>query len=205
MKPYQTISLIVSILILTQSCKKHCGDGFLNYYKANSFIKIMPDVDSVKVGDSIFVEITIPYRTLNLRDSSFVDASGLNMSEVISVTSILEWLNGRVVSNDVDKLKLISTFGSSKLETGKGISSRFSLDTNGYKVSYVIIPKIKGLLKVLLYPIEGRRDNRCTVMDFSSKIVNSNKRHYLLHQLTASDPSFIFGTRDESYFIKIYE
>lgn len=207
MKLLFIIRILVVSLIGLPSCKKSCSnDGYVKYYKGYHEIRILPDVDSLRVSDSLYFEIKIPYHFLNIRDSTYVDASNISLPSFYTMPFHESFINGIRKPNDINVFTLIQKTGKCKLVIGKGIICNFLVSDIEYKLLFFLIPKKKGIISLEFGSLLGERDRGCTDCNFIPKILNPNKRHNLHHQyLIENGEAPIWITNPETYIIKVVE
>ena len=207
------ITLVVAIILATtisSTCKKNliCGDK-ASYFFTNNHATAYPTRDSIRVGDTLVVEISMP---TTLRDTltnsliDFSDAIGIGNSFSMDI------FTGGSVSNPG------SSFAANNFEyyvfNGQSINSSFPERIRNYtfnKVASTFILKVGIIAKSIgIYalaisdaPLVSRKGDNCTRASFTFLFGNTNQHLYFYQN---NRPGYVISDyeRQHMYCFKVY-
>jgi hypothetical protein len=203
---------IIIILIAGSSIFATCNkriDCKQVIYSFDGNYKAYPDADSVKVNDTIWVELNVPTQLKDLNSNVSVDYSGAeNFGPSIQY---LELTKGNEINTGVspaaslfeNRLVQGTSILSDKPELVRGFTCT---EENGlYVFKLGIIPKRKGLFAISASDATGvyRRTNRCDKASFSLTFKDTNQHLSLYEQ---SRPGYTPSTYERShlYCFRVY-
>jgi hypothetical protein len=182
------ISVVLIFMLSVLACKKNCTNA--GQYIVPTSIMITSG-KSFKVNkDSIFVKISIPFRTNDVRDQAPIDILFYPQSHIFISLS-----HRPTLRSDVNVIN-IDLFGEGYFEriTQKGKSLRSSMlmyeyerGQSAWEISFVLIPKkyLDGVISLHFGPTQFRND--CLLIQPNYEFYNSTQNWDLLSsQLTYS-------------------
>lgn len=201
LKYVKSILLFCILVILLQGCKKTCGDGFKSYHTVTAPLQVYPQAESIRLGDTLSAEITIPKNAYDTRSNTFIDINGLDFSTIGIDIVQFSLTNSGLRINGLDSFYLQKVLGEFTLKTKAMIGVDLVQASNNLVFKIVIIPKTKGLVKIALYSFEGRKGNRCYLVDFIPKCINQSLNMHLYMNVNPNDA--ITYTLTNSYYINV--
>ena len=180
------IALIVTIF---NSCGKNCAN---TTYSFELPVKAFPDRDTVKVGDTLWLEINESVEFTNT-DGKRINYSGAeNLGSAIGFSLwdnvLKKWNNAA----DSFSYSLISgvTVNNTKLIR----EYTFSEQNGRYIFKLGVIPKAKGLNSLLFSNSNNtfRKNDKCTKANFTINFRNTNQ-HYYLSPFYTGQPNLVGG------------
>lgn len=203
---YISIALIAIILIIC-GCPKPCLEP--NYSFAVT-AQITPDLDSVKIGDTIFLVSSFPINLIDQVTGQNIDYR--NSSGIGSDLIVIKILPHDTLSHDaVFDFDYISITGSiyndKSIPDPNGVQQlRFQELMNTYDLKVGIIPKVKGnyIFSLADGLSNGRKKNKsCEKASFNFSITNTNQHFYLINQWIPGTVLDDYGKK-RVYYFKVY-
>ena len=200
-------AFFISVLLCAGCNGCGCIDAL---YSFNAHLQIIPDYDSIHVGDTIFLVSTIP---VELQDQ--VTGATINYSNAKTIGSdirISRLENDNPVSIDaVPEFDYFSTIGNiyndRNIPSPNGVQQLTYEKTNeGYQLKVGIIAKHKG---VYTFGIgnglsNGRKDvHSCEKASFDISIIDTNQHFYLFY-LWRPDLTIDDYYKSKIYYFKVY-
>lgn len=186
------------------SCKKTCSVGFTMLYEGEAQVRIMPDKDTIKINDSIHVEMSLPYNMLDLLTNEYVNVKGLDFGQVLTKNIFLSSVTGSVKSHGFEVWQLVSKEGVSKEKPGSGVVSIFTQKDFYHSIKFTLIPKETGVATFYVYPQMATKDDNCIRIYVKPTIINPNKRHYLFYDFgNIYSPGTSWFLRSEAFVIYV--
>lgn len=209
-KPYRLIGVIgifVSTMFSTCKCRTNCTEL---QYTFDIGCVAYPDMDSIKIGDTIWLEINVP---VNLKD----ERSGINVnySRAVNLGTAIDILKikpgtvsipGSVPSAKSFDYYLVKGTFEPKTVNGDRIKEFLFIENNRYyqfKVGF--IPKEKGAF--IIAPGNAanvyRKNNKCTKAGFLISFEDTDQHLYLYER---SRPGYTPSEyeRTHMYCFKVY-
>lgn len=199
--------LFISYISIWASCNKRF-DCSQTDYSFEAFYKTYPDRDSLKVGDTIWLELNTPTLIKDLLNNQVIDYSGAeNFGTAISY---LELVSG---ANDPPPLPSANYFDN-VLKTGILSSTDkpdqiraylFKEESGTYLFKLGVVPKKKGLF--IIAPGNAanvyRKSDKCSKAGFRLTFKNTNQHLYLYEQ---NRPGYVLSDydREHIYAFKVY-
>jgi hypothetical protein len=177
---YQIIILLVLAFLAQQSsCKKNCVNTTYNF---DLPVKAYPDSDTIKVGDTIWIEINSSSNFIDKgtnKNINYSDASNLGSAIGFSIWDSLnkKWVDA---ANDFT-FTLIKGSNTSSSNTNLFREYLFNEENDFYVFKLGITPQKKGLYSFLLSNSNNtyRRNDKCTKANFTIIFRNTNQHYYL--------------------------
>ena len=189
--------LAASLLFNTLNCGKKCTE---TTYSFNLPVKAYIDKDSIKIGDTIWLEINEPV-VLRNSDGSMVNYSGAeNLGSAIAFgvynSSINSWQN-----ENPNSFILLLSDDRGRIINQNNINIEYGfLEKDGrYLFKLAVIPKKIGKFSILFSNSNNtfRSNDKCTKANFIIQFENTNQ-HYPLN------PFYVPGTNPKGgdyYFV----
>ena len=195
------------ITIINSGCPKACIEA--NYsFAVNA--QIIPDIDSLHVGDTIFLTSTFPIRLNNLASNDTIDYS--NSTNIGSTIGIVKLTNNIFPGQDaVSNFNFVNVAGTvyndNTIPNPNKVQGLTYFENNGfYKLKIGIIPKQTGVyyLGVGNGLSNGRKNNHsCEKAGFSITLNNTNQH---LNYFSDWNPNVNLSSYEQTraYFLKVY-
>lgn len=198
--------LLISLGCLSATCRK--WDCSQTDYSFEAFFKAYPDRDSIRIGDTIWLELQTPTQLKDLMSGQIVDYSGaVNLGTAISYLEIIGGIGDPPPipsANDFDYI--IELGDSSPTDKTNQIRAYIFREQSGtYSFKLGIIPKRSGLF--LIAPGNAtnvyRKHNKCSKAGFNLTFKETNQRLNLYEQ---KRPGYILSDYDKGhlYAFKVY-
>ncbi len=207
MKSLLTILGVSFIIIVNSGCPKPCIES--NYsFAVNS--QMVPDLDSIQVGDTIFLVSSFPSKLTDLANGRVVDYS--NSTGIGSTLGIVKLINGTYPGLDaVSEFNYLSEIGmiyndSNIPSPNKFQQLRYQEDNGSYNLKIGIVPKQKGIYYLGIGDglSNGRtKSKNCENGSFKIVLLNTDQH---LNFFTSWSPGNSLSSYEESraYFFKVY-
>ena len=198
---------LLIIITINCGCPKSCIEA--NYsFAVNA--QITPDIDSVHVGDTIYLTSTFPSRLNNLVTNDSVDYS--NSTNIGSTLGIVQLVKGIYPGQDaVNKFNFINVVGTiyndnSIPSPNKVQGLNYFENNNFYKLKIGIVPKQVGIYYLGVgNGLSNRRknNNSCEKASFSITLNNTNQH---LNYFSQWNPDVNLSNYEQprAYFLKVY-
>jgi hypothetical protein len=197
----------ISLLMVSSSCNKNwnCTEVIYNF---ECRLQIYPDDDSIKINDTIWLDMNVPKKLKDYISGEEIDYS--QAENFGSAIRFVELIDGTIpelgVKPAVDSFEF-------KLAIGQQIPSIlpkqvnqyiFQELQNTYNFKLGIIAKKKGIYGIGIGNAANvfRRNDKCTKANFSIKLINTNNHIYYLEQ---SRPGYVPSALEISntYYFKV--
>ncbi len=198
---------LLAIVIINSGCPKPCIET--NYsFAVNS--QISPDIDSMKVGDTIYLNSSFPNRLTDQSTGMTIDYS--NSTDIGSTLGIVKLIDGIYPGRDaVNEFNYVNITGEVFNDTNTPSPNKFQQlkykEVNDYyKLEIGIIPKEKGTYYFGIGDglSNGRnRSKSCEKASFSIRLINT-KQH--LNYFSDWNSSGMLSSYEQprAYFFKVY-
>ncbi|MBS1573940.1 MAG: hypothetical protein JST09_01450 [Bacteroidetes bacterium] len=178
-----SIFLFLSSLILSSGCKNGVCISPTQHYLKGGYVNYTSIVDSIRVGDTIFVNSIIPKFLKGLYDQSLNDSIDFSdATNMITDFHVIVLLGLNSYSGAIDSFEFLPVEGNLKannLAPDKATTIAYDEKNGVYYCSFGMIAKRKGIYSVNLIDIYQAR-KQCSVA--SIKIGRNNVEgnlHYL--------------------------
>jgi hypothetical protein len=209
---YKSIMVITIIFATTvySTCKKGriCGDNN-TYTFINNNARAYPDKDSIRIGDTLWIDITMPTTLRDITTNSMID-----FSEAVSVGNSpgLGKFTGGSVSDPgtigaVDKFNYYITKGQLINSSILNERMQFSFDklNDSFVLKFAVIPKSTGIYALGISDDAGvhRKGDNCTKASFAFQFANTNQHLYYYQN---NRPRYVISDyeRQHMYWFKVY-
>ncbi len=163
MKYQLSLLLMLAFLAQQSSCNKNCVE---TKYSFNLPIKAYPNLDSINIGDTLWLEINEPTTLLSL-NGNMVNYSGVaNLGSVISYQK-MDTVNKTFIQS-TEKFNYIPAEGKVLNRTNLYIEYNFAETNNKFLFKLGIIPKEKGIYRLAVGSSNNtyRENDKCTKANF---------------------------------------
>ncbi len=197
--------LIIAVATIFSTCKKGGPGCANNNYSFQTGINLSPDKDSIRIGDTLWINLNTSSRFTDIPTGNLVDYSGAtNFGNVIY---FIKFLNGKQSVGAIDHFDFLLLKGNytSIVDPLQEKDFLFTEENGTYVFKLAIIPKDTGRYVINISSSAGviRRNDKCTQASIGINIVGTNQHFYFVQQW---DPSAIlddFGKKHVYYF-KVY-
>ena len=200
------ISLLI-IVITNSGCPKPCIEA--NYsFAVNA--QINPNIDSVHVGDTIFLTSTFSSKLKDLVSGDSINYS--NSTAIGSTLAFVKLIKGvDTVQETVPNFNFVSIIGriynDNSIPSPKRVQQlTYQGDNNNYKIKIGIIPKQTGIYSLGLSDglSTGRKNsNSCEKAGFSITLNNTNQHLNYFSEWNPNNNLSIYQ-QQRVYFLKVY-
>ncbi|WP_419803464.1 hypothetical protein [Mucilaginibacter sp.] len=208
MKNFVVAISLFCIVILNSGCPKSSCIKTNYSFAVNS--QISPDLDSIRLGDTLYLTSSFPKKLVDDYTKTVVDYS--NSMGIGSTLGLVKLVNGSYPGKDaVNSFKYSNVTGS--VYNDKSIPSpdkiqqlKYDEVNDNYKLKIGIIPMEKGVyyLGVGNGLSNGRnKSNSCEKASFNITMINTSQH---LNYFSAWNPNGTLSTyeKDRAYFFKVY-
>ena len=198
---------LVYVFFINSGCPKACIEA--NYFFAVN-AQITPDLDSVKVGDTIFLTSSFSNKLTDVSTGNMVDYS--NATGIGSSLSVFKLIKGDTIATDaLFDFNYISINGrvnnNRSIPRPDGVQQLTYQELNeNYVLKIGLIPKHKGIYGLGLQngTSIGRKNSRsCEKAAFDISYTNTNQHFYLLTEWKPDNILNDFGEK-RGYAFKVY-
>ena len=174
---YKAILLLLSTILIYATCKKN-SDCANSVYAFSSEIKAYPDVDSINIADTIFLELNHPIISRDI--NSRVEVNYKNAANFGTAIGFAEFISSNNTNTEVASkfsYKLIWGMEQVRQDSIKFREFRFVEINQFYKFKLAIVPKFKGVFKLFVSNAANvyRIDDKCTKAGFVINFTNTNQ------------------------------
>lgn len=205
-------TLVVAILFATtisSTCKKFiCADNN-TYTFIKNYAKAYPDKDSIRIGDTIWIEITMPTTLKDALTNAIIDFS--NAVGIGNAFGVGLFTDGSVsdpgVTGAVDKFDYSIIKG--KLINNSILNERIQFQFEKMNDSFFLkvgaIPKTTGIYYLAISDDAGvyRKGDPCTKASFAFEFANTNQHLYYYQN---NRPGYVISDYEKQhmYCFKVY-
>lgn len=192
--------LFLAVISICSQCKDlDCREQVFSFEIG---IKAYPDKDSIRVNDTIWLEVNEQTTLKDLQTGSIIDFSGAaNLGSAIGFKKYSS-VTGQFTTDAVEKFNFYLIKGTEvPNRTPSLYKEYFFAEENGYVFRLGVIPKETGTF-VLVFSnatsVVRKRDN-CTKASFVLNFKKTNQHYYL-------NPNFVGGpvAPGGDYYFKVY-
>ena len=176
------------VIIISNSCGKLCLEGPSAAFNFQIGVRAYPDKDSIRVGDTVWLEVNAPTHLIDRNTNKVIDYSGAeNLGSAIGFIKLLGKNNAKDAANNFNYY-LIKGLSLNNPSTEKIREYRFSESNNNYTFKLGIIPKEKGIFKIFVSNAANvyRKGDKCTKANFEINFGNTNQ-HLYFNNILAPD------------------
>jgi hypothetical protein len=180
----QTVLIIISTVCIYANCRKprNCAQ---TSYSFEIGARAFPDLDSIRVGDTLWIEINEPVTQQDANTNSGINFSGAaNLGTVIGFIELKGNRQSADAANDFD-LKLISgTYVGMSTIPSLFREYFFAEENTSYTLRLAVIPKKTGIYRISLSDAANvyRKNEECTKAFFRLNFENTNQHLYFNEQ-----------------------
>jgi len=173
-------AFITALLFIKANCTKLPFDCAKIVYSFQLPVKAFPDKDTIEVGDTIWLEINEPTLIRDGISGEMINFSGTsNLGSAISFRYwdklLSTWIEG------AGRYEFILYKGNELKATSLSIEYRFIEEGGQYRFKVGIIPKEKGLQRLLFSSSNNtfRENDKCTKASFTINFKDTDQHYYL--------------------------
>jgi len=204
------IVTLLSVTMIYSRCKPSiCSDAITYSFQVNN-AKAYPDKDSIKINDTLWIEISFPTKLQDVVTNNTIDYSNaVNLGEDLSV---LMFTGGSAsdpgASYANNNFDYFLANGSTGMTSINGVRNfLFSeLNVNGsYLLKVGVIPKKTGIYGLGIGNPTGvyRKNDACTKASFAISFANTNQ-HLYYYQNNRPGYSISSYEQQHMYCFKVY-
>ena len=186
------------------SCFKNCSDIS---YSFDVHAKLHPDIDSIHIGDTLWIEATSPAIVTDKLSGKDVDYSGAaNMGIAIQIASF----HGGSTNNTgafyvLDSFQYVLVNGRLSAQDYNSINYLYDAIDNGYKFKLGVIGERSGVYGLSVSDAVNvyKKNDKCSKATYNMQITNTNQHLYLYQN---SRPGYEISSyeRTHLYCFKVY-
>lgn len=144
-------------------------------------IKAYPDMDSINIGDTVWLEVNEPTTLNDLQTGRMIDYS--NASNLGSAIGIVELISVNTVNTDGNSFFKFSISAGSEIirsDTSRFREYSFAELNNRYEFKLGVIPQKKGVYKMFISNASNviRKNDKCTKANFAINFKTTNQHLY---------------------------
>ena len=178
---YKAILLLFCTILIYATCKKN-SDCANTVYAFSSEIKAYPDVDSINIGDTIFLELNQPIISKDVNSGVQIDYR--NAANFGTAIGFAEFISPNNINTEVASkfnYALIRGIEQIRQDSIKFREFPFVEINQFYKFKLAVVPKFKGVFKLFVSNAANvyRIDDKCTKAGFVINFTNTNQHLYL--------------------------
>lgn len=200
------------VIIIFGSCGKLRLDCDKTTFNFKIAAKAYPDRDSIRIGDTIWIEINAPTNLTDITSNKVVDYSGAaNLANALSIDRFTggSFSNpGSVFAANDFSFILLSGFPVDSQPSGidRIKAYLFKEDNKLYSLKLAVIPKKKGIYSIAISNGVNvyRQSDKCTKAAFEINFENTNQHLYLYQN---NRPGYVISTYEHKhmYCFKVYQ
>lgn len=191
------------IIIISNSCGKN-GLGCANTtYNFEIGVKAYPNRDSIRVGDTVWLEINVPTTLTDISSNTVVNYSGAtNLGSAIGLIKLIG-KNNAIGAANMFNYYLVKGININNPNTENTREYKFTENDNRYIFKLGIISKEKGAFKIFVSNATSvyRKNETCTKAGFEINFENTDQ-HLYLNKIIAPDVDLLPG--GGVYLFKVY-
>ncbi|MFN4286769.1 MAG: hypothetical protein ACK4E8_12505 [Lacibacter sp.] len=192
----KTFATTLFTMLLVAGCKQRCS--VLRNHPLAAFMFVEPNVERMKLGDSLRLKTMIPYKSIRQDNGEEIDVRSSSIS-----TSGLDLVTYNLINSEVEitgnTFNIIPIKGSYTSFNHVMIRVSYVRDTLGFVFEAWVIPTQKGLANFANYKAEGWMNGKCELNVFSPIVGSVNKNHHLFRNLRGRDASSYI--RENQYYV----
>ena len=197
---------LILILLINAGCPKPCIE--VNY----SFVvhaQINPDIDSVNIGDTIFLSSTFPTKLNDQNTSAKVDYSG--STQIGATLGVYELISTDTLAKDAvfnfDYFSIMGwVYNDRTIPSPDGTQQLSWAEPSGrYELNVGLIPKVSGVYVLTIGNgiSNGQKDGKnCSKASFNITLENTAQHFYLLYNWNPNAQFFGDG-KSRVYYFKV--
>ncbi|MFN4286774.1 MAG: hypothetical protein ACK4E8_12530 [Lacibacter sp.] len=183
----KTLASLLFLVFVLAGCKQRCS--VLRNHPLAAFMFVEPNVERMKLGDSLRLKIMIPYKSIRQDNGEEIDVRTSSISTSGFDFRTINVINGVVeASGNTFSIKPIK--GSFTRFNHVMIRVSYVRDTLGFVFEAWVIPTQKGLANFANYKAEGWMNGKCDLNIFSPMVGSVNNNHHLYRNLWGPDAAF---------------
>ncbi len=199
--------LILTLIVLAscKTCKEQVACREVKYTFEGTFL-VTPDTDSIRVGDTIFLESTVPYFLQDLITGQTVEFRGsVNVGTMVAFDKLLGNNNIEHCADCFELKPIEGEFLPHHVLPSRNRNYVFSQSPSGYKFRLAIIAKVTGDF-VFAFNDAGPsypKDDDCMKANFQYKMKNTDQ-HFYIYQ--SHRPGYVLSNYEQNhmYCFRVY-
>ncbi len=178
---YLIMILLIPAALLQQGCRDKCSEGERGNPYIDMPMTVSPAKDTIRLGDTLTVNIEVPFDNINTRNSSKIDLTNSTMSEFgIDHALFIKTSDSSHVIEGLTQFKIIYERGGGRNYTTTSTQNRFERTNGKFIFKAKVIPLLRGLVNLVNFRAEGEMNKGCIAIDFVPHCSNADKHHQFL-------------------------
>ncbi len=200
------ISLAIGILTIFSKCTctkeiLGCANTVYNFKIPET---INPDKDSVRIGDTLFLQVLASSTVTDLQTGQTIDYSGTaNLGNVVTILRFNADSTAGAINNFY--LDILSGLKVGSIDPTSEIEVTFVEKNGDYNFKLSIVPKDTGRYVITIGDAANvyRKDDKCTKANFAISFEQTNQHVYLLNKWR---PDLLLDSNGQKhvYYFKVY-
>jgi hypothetical protein len=179
------IGVLLATALLGQGCSSSaCEEEGAGNWRIKMPLVVAPQADSVRLGDTLSIEVRIPFDNINIRDGRPYNVAaaiprffGLELSLHNRVGTAIPTIEG------VSNFNVIAITGTVSDFNDVGKACTFVPMSDAFVFKAKLIPQKRGLVSIALSQATADPGVRCAVVTYIPECTNTNRNHLLYQQL----------------------
>ena len=198
----------ICLMFINATCNK-TKDCFNQSYSFNAYSKIYPDIDSISIGDTLWIALNEATSFIDNKTDKTIDYSkASNLGFGITFDKFIGGnFNNPGTVSAVNKFTTVLKEGIeiSSLQPDRIKSFNFIELSNRYKFKVAIIPNQSGIYSVAISDVSNvyRGNDKCTKAKFNISFKNTNQ-HLNLYQDNRPGYEISEYEKNHMYCFKVY-
>lgn len=194
--------ILLGMLNLHFNCNKKldCREAVYNFEMG---IRAYPDRDSIRVGDTVWLEVNEPTTQTDVQTGRTIDYSGAaNLGSALGFQALSD-VDNQFTIDAVQQFDFVLTQGIDVANRSPTLYREyFFVEDNGrYILRLGVIPKQEGVFSIVFSNAANvyRNNDRCTKANYTLNFKNTDQ-HYYLNPNFQGGPTPVGG----DYYFKVY-
>jgi hypothetical protein len=201
MKRKITIFGMLAVLFTSQACRDKCSEG----ERGNPYIRlpmlVTPADTAIRLGDTLTINVTVPFDNINTRDGGRTDISNSTMSMFgIDYRIINMATDGKLIVDGLDQIKVIYEKGGGVKTSEVRMRQNVTKGASAFEMVAKVIPLKRGLVNLAVYRAEGEMEKGCVLVDFTPVCANDKKNLELYTNLFSGPPDPGYASLYSNHF-----
>jgi hypothetical protein len=193
-----SVMLMLAFLVQQSSCNKNCVE---TTYSFELPIKAHPNLDSINIGDTVWLEINEPTTLKNFDGRLINYSSAENLGSVVAFQKI-DSINKTFIES-VEKFNYKLEKGNELRRTSLDIEYGFIESNNQFVFKLAIVPKETGVFRLSVGSSNNTytKQDKCTKANFIINFKETISHDYYIRLINPAAPINIAVTN--GYFFKV--
>lgn len=169
---------LLSILILMSGCKPNCT--LLRDLPVPNYMLIEPQVERIKLGDTLTLRLFAPYKTYRLDTDAEINIERSSISDVnIYIMTYFRNLGGGV-SERTYNFNVIPVKGTVRRNVPHIFNATYSRENEGFVFEAKVIPLDRGVVRFNKSRPIGWMNGKCDKIFYISVLGNPSQNEHLI-------------------------